>query len=250
MTDLIANIIPEKIPQHLAIIMDGNGRWAQERGENRLFGQSEGVESVRSSIKTAKELGIKFLTLYAFSTENWSRPQDEIDGLMDLLVASITIEAPELMENGVRILMIGDIDGLPENCAKSLKNLIIETQDNTGLTLILALNYSAKWELKMAIKSIAHAVNNGTLTTNEITDDLVSKHLSTKGIPDPELLIRTSGERRISNFLLWQIAYAELYFTDTHWPDFRRNDLISAVIEYQNRERRFGKLSIQLEAKK
>jgi undecaprenyl diphosphate synthase len=159
-------------------------------------------------------------------------------------------EAPELMENGVRILMIGDIDGLPENCAKSLKNLIVETQENTSLTLILALNYSAKWELKMAIKSIAQAVNNGTLTTNEITDDLVSKHLSTKGIPDPELLIRTSGERRISNFLLWQIAYAELYFTDTHWPDFRRNDLISAVIEYQNRERRFGKLSIQLEAKK
>jgi undecaprenyl diphosphate synthase len=250
MTDLIANIIPEKIPQHLAIIMDGNGRWAKERGENRLFGHSEGVESIRSGIKTAKELGIKFLTLYTFSTENWSRPQDEIDGLMDLLVASITIEAPELMENGVRILMIGDIDGLPENCAKSLKNLIIETQDNTSLTLILALNYSAKWELKMAIKSIAHAINTGTLTTNEITDDLVSKHLSTKGIPDPELLIRTSGERRISNFLLWQIAYAELYFTDTHWPDFRRNDLISAVIEYQNRERRFGKLSIQLEAKK
>ena len=250
MTDLIANIIPEKIPQHIAIIMDGNGRWAKERGENRLFGHSEGVESVRSSIKTAEELGIRFLTLYAFSTENWSRPQDEIDGLMDLLVASITTEAPELMENGVRILMIGDINGLPENCAKSLKNLIIETQDNTSLTLILALNYSAKWELKMAIKSIAHAVNNGTLTANEITDDLVSKHLSTKGIPDPELLIRTSGERRISNFLLWQIAYAELYFTDTHWPDFRRNDLISAVIEYQNRERRFGKLSIQLEAKK
>jgi len=250
MTDLIANIIPEKIPQHLAIIMDGNGRWAKERGENRLFVHSEGVESVRSSIKTAKELGIKFLTLYAFSTENWSRPQDAIDGLMDLLVASIMKEAPELMENGVQILMIGDIDGLPENCAKSLKNLIIETQDNTSLTLILALNYSAKWELKMAIKSIAHAVNNGTLTTNEITDDLVSQHLSTKGIPDPELLIRTSGERRISNFLLWQIAYEELYFTDTHWPDFRRNDLISAVIEYQNRERRFGKLSIQLEAKK
>jgi undecaprenyl diphosphate synthase len=169
---------------------------------------------------------------------------------MDLLVASITTEAPELMENGVRILMIGDIDGLPENCAESLKNLITETQDNTSLTLILALNYSAKWELKMAIKSIAHAINTGALATNEITDDLVSHHLSTKGIPDPELLIRTSGERRISNFLLWQIAYAELYFTDTHWPDFRRNDLISAVIEYQNRERRFGKLSIQLEAKK
>ena len=250
MTDLIANIIPEKIPQHLAIIMDGNGRWAKERGENRLFGHSEGVEYVRRSIKTAKELGIKFLTLYAFSTENWSRPQDEIDGLMDLLVTSITIEAPELMENGVRILMIGDIDGLPENCAESLKNLIIETQHNSSLTLILALNYSAKWELKMAIKSIAHAINTGALATHEITDDLVSQHLSTKGIPDPELLIRTSGERRISNFLLWQIAYAELYFTDTHWPDFRRNDLISAVIEYQNRERRFGKLSIQLEAKK
>jgi undecaprenyl diphosphate synthase len=250
MTDLIANIIPEKVPKHLAIIMDGNGRWAKERGENRLFGHSEGVESVRGSIKTAKELGIKFLTLYAFSTENWSRPQDEIDGLMDLLVASITKEAPELIGNGVRILMIGDIDGLPKNCAESLKNLIIKTQDNTSLTLILALNYSAKWELKMAIKSIAHAINTGALATHEITDDLVSQHLSTKGIPDPELLIRTSGERRISNFLLWQIAYAELYFTDTHWPDFRRNDLISAVIEYQNRERRFGKLSIQLEAKK
>ena len=248
MTDLIAKVIPEKIPKHLAIIMDGNGRWAKEKGEDRLFGHGKGVESVRSCIKTAKELGIRFLTLYAFSTENWSRPQDEIDGLMDLMVVSITNEATELMETGVRILMIGDIDGLPEKCAKSLKKLIVETQDNTSLTLILALNYSAKWELKKAIKSIVLAVNNGHLTVNEITDDLVSQHLSTNGIPDPELLIRTSGERRISNFLLWQIAYAELYFTDTHWPDFRRDDLVMAVLEYQNRERRFGKLSIQIDA--
>jgi len=250
MTDLIANIIPEKIPKHIAIIMDGNGRWANEKGQDRLFGHVSGVESVRETVKTGIELGVSYLTLYAFSTENWKRPKEEVDGIMDLLITSIANETEELNKNGVRLLTIGEINELPKQCATSLNNAIELTKENSKLTLILALNYSAKWELKMAIKSIAHAINTGTLSTNEITDDLVSKHLSTKGIPDPELLIRTSGERRISNFLLWQIAYAELYFTDTHWPDFRRNDLISAVIEYQNRERRFGKLSIQLEAKK
>ena len=248
MTDLIENIIPEKIPKHIAIIMDGNGRWANDKGQDRLFGHVSGVESVRETVKTGIELGVSYLTLYAFSTENWQRPKEEVDGIMDLLITSIANETEEFNKNGVRLLTIGEINELPKQCATSLNNAIGLTKENRKLTLILALNYSAKWELKMAIKSIANAVNNGTLTTNEITDDLVSKHLSTKGIPDPELLIRTSGERRISNFLLWQIAYAELYFTDTHWPDFRRNDLISAVIEYQNRERRFGKLSIQLEA--
>lgn len=249
MADLIDNIIPEKIPKHIAIIMDGNGRWANRKGQERLFGHSSGVKSVREAIKTGLELGVCYITLYAFSIENWNRPKHEVEGLMDLLITSISSEIEEFNENGVRLLTIGDINRLPENCALSLNNAISRTKENSKLTIILALNYSAKWEITQAVKSIAESVKKNELAISEITEDLIHRHLSTNSIPDPELLIRTSGEYRISNFLLWQIAYTELYFTDTLWPDFRRDDFIQAVIEYQNRERRFGVLSTQIDSK-
>ena len=249
MTDLIDNIIPEKIPKHIAIIMDGNGRWANEKGHERLFGHSSGVKSVREAIKTGIELGICYITLYAFSIENWKRPKKEVDGLMDLLIRSISNEIEEFNENGVRLLTIGDINGLPENCMLSLKDAVSRTRENNKLTLILALNYSAKWEITQALKTITDSVKKDELAISEITEELIQRHLSTNSVPDPELLIRTSGEYRISNFLLWQIAYTELYFTETLWPDFRRDDFINAVIEYQNRERRFGLLSTQIDSK-
>jgi undecaprenyl diphosphate synthase len=226
--------------------MDGNGRWAKQQGEERLYGHAKGVESVRSALHTAKELGVKYLTLYAFSTENWSRPQAEVDGLMDILVRSISNEIDELNENGVRMLAIGDIDGLPPACSISLKEAIEDTKNNTEITLILALNYSAKWELRKAIKEIANAVKSGELESESITDELISANLTTNTIPDPELMIRTSGEHRISNFLLWQLAYAEFYFTDVHWPAFGRDEFIKSVLAYQQRERRFGMVSEQI----
>ena len=235
-----------KIPKHVAVIMDGNGRWAKQRGKNRLDGHAMGVDSVRATLKAARELGVSFLTLYAFSTENWSRPKEEVDGLMDLLVHSITNEMDELNENGVKLAAIGDIDGLPEKCAESLKRAIIETSSNRDITLILALNYSAKWELTQAIKHLVSDVQEAKISTSEITDALISDYLTTKNFPDPELLIRTSGEHRVSNFLLWQIAYSEFYFTDVHWPDFRREHFIQAVLDFQQRERRFGKVSEQI----
>jgi undecaprenyl diphosphate synthase len=226
--------------------MDGNGRWAKERGQNRLEGHATGVDSVREILKVGQEIGVSYLTLYAFSTENWNRPKEEVDGLMDLLVQSITNELEELNENGVRLLAIGDIDGLPEKCALSLKNAINETANNKNISLILALNYSSKWEINHAIKRISADVQTNKLKIEQITDELISNYLSTKDIPDPELLIRTSGEHRVSNFLLWQIAYTEFYFTDVHWPDFRREQFIEAILDYQGRERRFGKVSEQL----
>jgi undecaprenyl diphosphate synthase len=249
MIDLIDNIIPQKIPKHIAIIMDGNGRWANEKGEERLFGHSSGVKSVREAIKTALELGVSYITLYTFSIENWNRPKQEVEGLMDLLITSISNEIEEFNENGVRLLTIGDINRLPEKCVLSLNNAMSRTRENNKLTLILALNYSAKWEINQAVKKIAESVKKEELAISEITEDLIQKNLSTSSIPDPELLIRTSGEYRISNFLLWQIAYTELYFTEKLWPDFRREDFIKAVIEYQNRERRFGLLSTQIDSK-
>jgi undecaprenyl diphosphate synthase len=249
MIDLIDNIIPQKIPKHIAIIMDGNGRWANEKGEERLFGHSSGVKSVREAIKTALELGVSYITLYTFSIENWNRPKQEVEGLMDLLITSISNEIEEFNENGVRLLTIGDINRLPEKCVLSLNNAMSRTRENNKLTLILALNYSAKWEINQAVKKIAESVKKEELAISEITEDLIQKNLSTSSIPDPELLIRTSGEYRISNFLLWQIAYTELYFTEKLWPDFRREDFIQAVIEYQNRERRFGLLSTQIDSK-
>ena len=249
MTDLIDTIIPEKIPRHIAIIMDGNGRWANDKGQERLFGHSSGVKSVREAIKTAIELGVSYITLYAFSIENWNRPKQEVDGLMDLLISSIANEIEEFNENGVRLLTIGDINNLPENCMLSINDAVSRTSENSKLTLILAVNYSSKWEITQAVKTITESVNNNELAITEITENLIQRHLSTNSIPDPELLIRTSGEYRISNFLLWQIAYTELYFTEILWPDFRRNDFIQAVIEYQNRERRFGLLSTQIDSK-
>ena len=249
MTDLIDTIIPEKIPRHIAIIMDGNGRWANDKGQERLFGHSSGVKSVREAIKTAIELGVSYITLYAFSIENWNRPKQEVDGLMDLLISSIANEIEEFNENGVKLLTIGDINSLPENCMLSIKDAVSRTSENSKLTLILAVNYSSKWEITQAVKTITESVNNNELAITEITENLIQRHLSTNSIPDPELLIRTSGEYRISNFLLWQIAYTELYFTEILWPDFRRNDFIQAVIEYQNRERRFGLLSTQIDSK-
>lgn len=246
MTDLIENIIPEKIPKHIAIIMDGNGRWANEKGQDRLFGHVSGVESVRETVKTAIELGVSYLTLYAFSTENWKRPKEEVDGIMDLLITSIANEIEEFNKNGVRLLTIGEINDLPKQCAKSLNNAIELTKENSKLTLILALNYSSKWEINQALKKIAFAVKKDDIAISEITEELIHQYLFTNSIPDPELLIRTGGEYRISNFLLWQIAYSELYFTEIQWPDFRRENLVLAIIEYQNRERRFGMLSSQI----
>ena len=246
MTDLIENIIPEKIPKHIAIIMDGNGRWANEKGQDRLFGHVSGVESVRETVKTGIELGVSYLTLYAFSTENWKRPKEEVDGIMDLLITSIANEIEEFNKNGVRLLTIGEINDLPKQCAKSLNNAIELTKENSKLTLILALNYSAKWEINQALKKIAIAVKKDDIAISEITEELIHQYLFTNSIPDPELLIRTGGEYRISNFLLWQIAYSELYFTEIQWPDFRRENLVLAIIEYQNRERRFGMLSSQI----
>lgn len=246
MTDLIENIIPEKIPKHIAIIMDGNGRWANEKGQDRLFGHVSGVESVRETVKTGIELGVSYLTLYAFSTENWKRPKEEVDGIMDLLITSIANETEEFNNNGVRLLTIGEINELPKQCATSLNNAIELTKENSKLTLILALNYSAKWEINQALKKIAFAVKKDDIAISEITEELIHQYLYTNSVPDPELLIRTGGEYRISNFLLWQIAYSELYFTEIQWPDFRRENLVLAIIEYQNRERRFGMLSSQI----
>lgn len=236
----------EKLPKHLAIIMDGNGRWAKERGKDRLFGHQHGVISVRECVEGCVEIGIKYLTLYAFSTENWNRPESEVQGLMELLVATIRKEAESLNNNGVKLSVIGDMNSLPPACIIELQEAIDLTAGNEKLNLILALSYSAKWELVNAVKEISSDVQQGNLSIDSIDEKTISSYLSTKGIPDPELMIRTSGEHRISNFLLYQLAYAELYFTHTHWPDFRKENLYEAILNYQNRERRFGKISEQL----
>jgi undecaprenyl diphosphate synthase len=236
----------QKLPKHVAIIMDGNGRWAKERGRDRLFGHQHGVISVRDVVEGCAEVGVKFLTLYAFSTENWSRPENEVNGLMELLVATIRKEAETLNKNGVRLHVIGDWDSLPKACVDELHEAMAMTAGNTQLNLILALSYSAKWEITSAMKGIAEKIQRGELSPDAITDQVVHDHLCTAAFPDPELMIRTSGEQRISNFLLYQLAYAELYFTHTHWPDFRKENLFEALLNYQNRERRFGKISEQL----
>lgn len=238
-----------KTPEHVAIIMDGNGRWAQQQGQDRLFGHNFGVESVRESLRAAEKANVKYLTLYAFSTENWNRPKVEVDGLMDLLVRTLAKEVDDLHENNVVIRSIGDVDGLPESCREELKMAYEKTANNTGVHLILALNYSARWELKNAMHKLAIKVKAGDLLPENINERLIQNELTTHNIPDPELLIRTSGERRVSNFLLWQIAYAEFYFTDVLWPDFKEEDLFEAILDYQSRERRFGMVSAQLEKK-
>lgn len=241
------HIDKNNIPKHIAIIMDGNGRWAKQQGQDRLFGHASGVESVRATIKAAREFGVEFLTLYAFSTENWNRPKEEVDALMDLLVQSIANEVVELDENGIRLITIGDESKLPDNCQKSLLWAKEKTQNNKSLTLILALNYSARWEIIHALKRIAFEIESGELKAKDVNEDVFERFLSTKDIPDPELLIRTSGENRISNFLLWQIAYTEFHFTDVFWPEFRREHFMQAILDYQNRERRFGLVSEQIQ---
>lgn len=233
-------------PSHIAVIMDGNGRWAKKQGQERLYGHSFGVDSVRATLTAAKNIGVKYLTMYAFSTENWNRPKEEIDGLMSLLVHTIANEVTSLNSNGVRLTSIGDTDGLPKDCQDELFNAIEATKNNTTITLVIALNYSSRWEITQAIKHIAHQTANGELKASDINEQTISNHLSTHAIPDPELLIRTSGEHRLSNFLLWQSAYTEFHFTPVLWPDFREDDLYKAVLDFQTRERRFGMVSEQL----
>lgn len=242
----LQSINQSTIPQHVAIIMDGNGRWAKQQGEDRIFGHHEGVNSVREVVEACGEIGVKFLTLYAFSTENWNRPKEEVDGLMELLVGTISMETKNLNDKGVRLEAIGDLKSLPEICQHQLQESINITSKNNKVTLILALSYSSKWEITNSVKEIAKEIATGTLLPSEITAELIDSHLNTRLWPNPELMIRTSGERRISNFLLWQLAYAEFYFTDVLWPEFRKNDFFKAIISYQNRERRFGKTSEQL----
>lgn len=236
----------DKLPQHVAIIMDGNGRWAKKKGNQRIFGHKNGVAAVRDTVEAAAELDIKYLTLYAFSTENWNRPRTEIDALMSLLVTTINSETKTLLDNNVRLLAIGDLKSLPKVVGNKLLEVIEKTKKNTGLSLVLALSYSSRWEIANAVKYIATDVKNNKIDPSQIDANLLEKYLNTAGCPDPELLIRTSGEYRISNFLLWQIAYAELYFTETLWPDFRREHFYDALLSYQNRERRFGKISEQI----
>jgi undecaprenyl diphosphate synthase len=239
-----------RLPQHIAIIMDGNGRWAQKNGMERYQGHQEGAVSVRKVVEAAGEIGIKYLTLYAFSTENWNRPQEEVDALMALLITTIQRETPDLMKNNVRLQTIGDTERLPEASKQELFWCINETSKNTGLTLVLALSYSSRWEITEAARKIAKSVKDSQLALNEINETLVSDFLTTKNIPDPDLLIRTGGEHRISNYLLWQLAYAELYFTPVYWPEFRENSLFEAIIDFQKRERRFGKTGEQIQSEK
>ena len=241
-------IIKERIPRHIAIIMDGNGRWAKKQGLARMFGHRQGVTTVHNITEAAAEIGIEYLTLYAFSTENWNRPKEEVDALMALLVDTIAKETPTLMKNNVKLLTIGDVDRLPQATRDKFLGCIRETSGNTGLSLVLALSYSSRWEIIEAAKRIAAEVKEGKIALDEINEAAISDHLTTQGIPDPDLLIRTSGELRISNFLLWQIAYSELYFTDKLWPEFTVEDLYEAIIDYQHRERRFGKTSEQLKS--
>ncbi|MEJ7643134.1 MAG: isoprenyl transferase [Chryseolinea sp.] len=240
------HIDPNNLPQHIAVIMDGNGRWAKKKGALRIFGHRNAVEAVRDVTEGCGELGIRYLTLYAFSTENWSRPKAEIDGLMELLVNTLKQEIKRLSENRVKLVTIGETAHLPPDCQENLRWAIDQTKDNTGLTLILALSYSGRWEIIKAVKDVAREVASGKLKVEDINEQVFENYLKTSGIPDPELLIRTSGEMRISNFLLWQIAYTELFITPTLWPDFRKEHLYEAILAYQQRERRFGKTSEQL----
>jgi len=236
----------DKLPSHIAIIMDGNGRWAKMKGKKRMFGHENGVTAVREVAEAAAEIGVKYLTLYAFSTENWNRPKFEIQALMRLLVNTINKETKTLNKNNIRLLAIGDLQSLPKDCYNQLNEAISNTAQNTKMTLVLALSYSSRWEIENAMKEIAKRIKDNKMEIDDINQNSISNFLTTSAIPDPELLIRTSGEYRISNFLLWQIAYSELYFPSKLWPDFRKEDLFEAIVEYQGRERRFGKTSEQL----
>jgi undecaprenyl diphosphate synthase len=239
-----------KLPSHVAIIMDGNGRWAQHRGLERIFGHQQGVNAVREVIEAAAELKIRFLTLYAFSTENWGRPDEEVSALMGIMIQSLSNETETLLKNNISLKAIGDLDRLADDVKEKLTETITVTSVSTGLNLIIAMSYSSRWEITMAAKKMSTDTKNGTLNTDSVTEADFEKYLTTYGIPDPELMIRTSGELRISNFLLWQLAYSELYFTDTLWPDFGKDDFYSAIIDFQKRERRFGKTSEQVSEKR
>jgi len=241
---LKTHIDQNRIPQHIAIIMDGNGRWAKEQGQDRLFGHFHGVQSVRDIVEGCAELGVRYLTLYAFSTENWDRPQQEVTGLMELLVETIRKEVPILNKNNIRMHFIGELTMLPPSAQQALQEARDLTADNTGLNLVMALSYSSRWELMDAVKKIAYDVRKGELNPEDINQDILQQYLATSEFPDPELMIRTSGEYRISNFLLYQLAYAELYFTQTRWPDFRKENLYEAIIDFQKRDRRFGKVKV------
>lgn len=245
---LLDKIEKKKVPAHIALIMDGNGRWAKSKNLDRSEGHKEGVISVRKIVEAATNAGVKNLTVYAFSTENWNRPEEEVNALMDLMVYAIVKETPDLLKNGVRLKCIGDTQRLPERTRKTLFECIDNTASSEKITLILALSYSSKWEITKAVKDIVKDVREGLLEESEINEDTLNTYLSTKDIPHPDLLIRTGGEQRISNFLLWQAAYSELYFTETFWPDFREEEFYQAILDYQGRERRFGKTSEQIES--
>ncbi|MEO5563899.1 MAG: isoprenyl transferase [Chitinophagaceae bacterium] len=246
MSLLLEQIDKDRIPRHIAIIMDGNGRWAKEQGQDRLYGHFHGVESVRNIVEGCAELGVGYLTLYAFSTENWDRPEYEVIGLMELLVSTIRKEVESLHKNNIKLHVIGDMAMLPEYARQELNEALDFTKNNTGLNLVMALSYSGRWELLNAVKSIAYEVKQGKLAVESIDQNTLQRYLCTSEFPDPELMIRTSGEFRISNFLLYQLAYAELYFTDVRWPDFRKANLYEAILDYQGRERRFGKTGEQI----
>jgi undecaprenyl diphosphate synthase len=243
---ILSEIDRERLPRHIAIIMDGSGRWAEKRGNQRIYGHRNAIAAVRDTVEAAAELGVDYLTLYAFSMENWKRPRSEVDALMSLLVSTIHDETRTLIDNNVRLHAIGDIESLPDRVISQLQKAIEKSHTGTGLNLILALSYSSRWEIVQAIKQIAIEVQEGKITSDQIDHKVFENHLATAGYPEPELLIRTSGEFRISNFLLWQIAYTELFFTRTLWPDFRRNDLYEAILNFQQRERRFGKTAEQI----
>ena len=244
--DYKEQINPERLPRHIAIIMDGNGRWAKKQGLARMFGHRQGVETVHNITVAATKLGIEYLTLYTFSTENWNRPKEEVDALMNLLVDTVAKETPTLMNNNVRLQTIGDLNRLPEGARQKFLGCIEQTSKNTGLTMVLALSYSARWEITEAMRAAVQQAQAGQLRAEEVNEQLVSSLMATADMPDPDLLIRTSGEYRISNFLLWQLAYSELYFTDRLWPEFDEEEFYKAIVDYQKRERRFGKTSEQI----
>ncbi len=242
----LEDIDKTRVPQHVAIIMDGNGRWAQRQAHKRIFGHQHAMTAVRQSVEAAVACGVKYLTLYTFSTENWNRPQEEIDGLMDILIKAVRDETKLLMDNKVRLQVIGDIDRLPERSRSKLLQCIEQTAPGTAMTLVLALSYSSRWEIAQALRSICAEARDGRLQPADITEDTLRHYLATRDYPDPDLLIRTGGELRISNFLLWQMAYTEFYFSDQLWPDFRQEDFFAALYDYQNRQRRFGKTGDQV----
>ncbi|MBE0651954.1 MAG: isoprenyl transferase [Bacteroidales bacterium] len=244
--DYLNRINKEKLPKHVAIVMDGNGRWAHQHGEDRVFGHHKGVDAVRKIMEAAAELGIKYLTLYTFSKENWNRPKEEVDALMELFLETIEKEIPTLNNNNIRLFSIGDIDSLPKKNREKLLSTIDQTSHNNKMTLTLAISYSGRWEIVNAVKKICEDYKQGKVTPEKLNDTMFSGYLATANMPEPELIIRTSGEQRISNFLLWQLAYSELYFSPKYWPAFTANDFYKAILEYQNRERRFGLTSEQL----